>query len=117
MERTNVFIQTTPDLFQDAPEAPPSKPLTAKDLMVRRERQTFIRLEKTDAVLFTVRTYMRPMTELGEDEIKALRSQIMGWEEEVRLYKGYAIWGETLMRWCEEMVGDVDQEDMAKEKA
>ncbi|KAF8867146.1 hypothetical protein BDZ45DRAFT_700125 [Acephala macrosclerotiorum] len=115
MERTNLFVQTTPDLFQDAPEAPPSKPLTARDLIVRRERQTFIRLEKTDAVLFTVRTYLQPMIELGEEEVRALRSQIMGWEEEVRLYKGYGIWGEALMRWCEQMVGDSDQELKEKE--
>lgn len=116
MERTNLFIQTTSDLFQDAPEAPLSKTLASRDLMIRRERQTFIRLEKTDAVLFTVRTYMQPMTELGEEEIKALRSQILGWEEEVRLYKGYEIWGEILMGWCDEMVGDVEHESDVKGK-
>lgn len=108
MERTNLFIQTTDELFQDAPEQPPTRPLTFKDLIVRRERQTFMRLEKTNAVLFTVRTYIRPMTELRGEEIKALRSQILGWEEEVRLYKGYAIWGDILMKWCEEMIGDID---------
>ncbi|KUJ20449.1 uncharacterized protein LY89DRAFT_771352 [Mollisia scopiformis] len=116
MERTNLFIQTTTELFQNAPEDPLARALTAKDLMVRRERQTFVRLEKTDAVLFTVRTYMQSMTGLGNEEIRALRSQILGWEEEVRLYKGFAIWGEVLMKWCEEMVGGVQREAEVKDK-
>ncbi|KAE8441150.1 hypothetical protein EG329_005833, partial [Mollisiaceae sp. DMI_Dod_QoI] len=111
MERTNLFIQTTPELFQDAPEVAPTRPLTPDKLMVRRERQTFIRLEKTDAVLFTVRTYMQPLIELSEEEIKALRSQVLGWEEEVRVYKGYGIWGEPLMKWCEATVGGTNHED------
>lgn len=105
MERTNLFIQTTPDLFQDAPEEVSEERITANRLMVRRERQTFTRLAKTGAVLFTVRTYMTPLVELGVEELKALKSQVMGWEEEIRVYKGWGIWGEPLLGWCEEVIG------------
>lgn len=65
MERSNLFIQTTPILFQDTPEPPrsPTHPLTASDIYVRRERQTFTRLPKSGAVLFTVRTYMEGLME------------------------------------------------------
>ncbi|EKD15870.1 uncharacterized protein L3040_003271 [Drepanopeziza brunnea f. sp. 'multigermtubi'] len=107
MERTNVFIQTTPHLFQDAPEPTPSSPATVSQLMVRRERQTFTRLQQTGAVLFTVRTYMEPLTQLGDAELKALRSQVLGWEAEVRAYKGGDIWGPPLLRLCEERCGAV----------
>lgn len=102
MERTNLFIQTTSELFQDAPEPVPVVPVKPRDLMVRRERQTFRRLEKTGAVLFTVRTYMSPMINLGNEELKALKSQVAGWEDEVRSYKGGDLWGPPLDAWCQE---------------
>lgn len=108
MERTNVFIQTTPHLFQDAPESAPNIVLTIDDLKIRRERQTFTRLEHSRAVLFTVRTFMEPLTQLGDDELRALRSQVLGWEEEVRVYKGGDIWGPLLMELCEERLGPVE---------
>jgi hypothetical protein len=105
MERTNLFIQTTPDLFQDAPEAASIEIISPERLMVRRERQTFMRLANSGAVLFTVRTYVTPLVELGLEELKALKSQIMGWEEDIRVYKGWGIWGDPLLRWCDEVIG------------
>tara|TARA_R110002060_G_scaffold14621_3_gene20519 strand:+ start:258 stop:641 length:384 start_codon:yes stop_codon:yes gene_type:complete len=108
MERTNVFIQTTPHLFQDAPESAPETILTIDDLQIRRERQTFTRLEHSGAVLFTVRTFMEPLTQLGDEGLRALRSMVLGWEEEVRVYKGGDIWGPLLMMWCEEKLGAVE---------
>ncbi len=113
MERTNLFIQTTPDLFMDAPEATPNATVTPKDLMVRRERQTFRRLEKTGAVLFTVRTYMGPITNLSNGELRALRSQVMGWEDNIRRYKGGDIWGPPLDAWCNEHLIDEVKVDAA----
>jgi hypothetical protein len=109
MERTNLFIQTTSDLFQDSPEVVPSDEVIRPErLMVRRERQTFMRLVKSGAVLFTVRTYMTPLVALGMEELMALKSQVLGWEEEIRVYKGWDIWGRPLMRWCDERLGGVD---------
>ncbi|CZT04977.1 uncharacterized protein RAG0_11219 [Rhynchosporium agropyri] len=114
MERTNVFIQTTPDLFQDAPPSPdehgnmPKTVLTLDDLKIRRERQTFTRLQHTGAVLFTVRTFMEPLSQLGDDELKALRTQVLGWDQEVRTYKGGDIWGPLLMQYCEGRIGAVE---------
>ncbi|KAG4432037.1 hypothetical protein IFR05_012476 [Cadophora sp. M221] len=112
MERTNVFIQTTPNLFQDAPESSPENApntiLTIDSLQIRRERQTFTRLEHSGAVLFTVRTFMEPLTQLGDDELRVLRSQVLGWDEEVRVYKGGDIWGPLLMELCEERLGPVE---------
>ena len=109
MERTNLFIQATPDLFQDAPELASTEMIASRRLMVRRERQTFTRLANSEAVLFTVRTYMTPLVELGVEELKALKSQVMGWEEEIRVYKGWGIWGEPLLRWCDEVIGRMER--------
>jgi len=111
MERSNVFIQTTSVYFQDKPEAIPedSTLLKAADLTVRRERQTFTRLPKSNAVLFTVKTYMTPLAELGDAELLALRSQLWGWEEEIKCYKGWSIWGDILEGYCEKRLGKRDE--------
>lgn len=107
MERTNLFIQADPYLFSDAPEISTGheKRTIPKDLQVRRERQTFTRLEKTGAVLFTVRTYMQPLEDLEDEEAVALIHQVRGWEEEIRVYKGWDVWGGAFEEWCEKRFG------------
>ena len=103
MERYNLFIQTTNELFQDGPQDPPPSPvlLRPEHITVRRERQTFTRLEKSGGVLFTVRTYMQPLTELTGEEVGGLLSQIRGWEGEMKTYKGWQHWGRVVEKWCE----------------
>jgi hypothetical protein len=48
---------------------------------------------------------MTPLTELGNDELAALRSQIWGWEEDIKNYKGWGLWGETVEGLCEGKLG------------
>lgn len=102
MERYNLFIQTTSDLFQSGPSFQQAPVLELKDISVRRERQTFTRLEKSGAVLFTVRTYMQPLLELGKEHVEGLVSQITGWGEDMARYKGAPVWGELVLGWCQE---------------
>jgi hypothetical protein len=117
MERYNLFIQTTTELFQDGPEAPPPSPLILRPehITVRRERQTFTRLEKSGAVLFTVRTYMQPLTDLSVDEIEGLMSQIQGWEREMKNYKGWDHWGRVVEDWCESKLSQLQREQTTVE--
>lgn len=72
---------------------------------MRRERQTFTRLEKTGAVLFTVRTYMQPLEDLGEEEAVAFVHQVKSWEDEIKAYKGWDVWGDAFSEWCEKRIG------------
>lgn len=102
MERTNLFIQTTKDLFQDSSSFQQSPVLQPENISIRRERQTFIRLEKSGAVLFTVRTYLQPLLELERSEIEGLVSQVAGWKDGMAKYKGVPVWGELLLGWCKE---------------
>ncbi|RDW66383.1 hypothetical protein BP6252_10018 [Coleophoma cylindrospora] len=111
MERNNTFIQTSPELFLDTPEGmfPHPSPLTANHIQVRRERQTFTRLVHNDAVLFTVRTFMRPLTELNLEETKAFATMVRGWEQsEMGRYKGSEVWGETALRYCDEQLAEAE---------
>ncbi|KAM3074114.1 hypothetical protein ACMFMF_006137 [Clarireedia jacksonii] len=102
MERSNLFVQTTPVLFQDVPEVP-SASLTANDIFVRRERQTFTRLERSEAVLFTVRTYMEKLVDMDAEEVDALGKQVRGWEEEMARYKGIEGWGKVCLEFCDQV--------------
>ncbi|KAG9236954.1 hypothetical protein BJ875DRAFT_354842, partial [Amylocarpus encephaloides] len=98
MERYNLFIQSSSHRFVDSPEVP--RPgLAPEDLNIRRERQTFRRLERSNAVLFTVRTYMVPLVDIKGDEEAALRQQVGSWEGASRAYKGCKVWGEPFAAW------------------
>jgi hypothetical protein len=96
MERHPLFVQTVPELFQASAlsSATPSRSsstnsfdnalhtfvipepeevkITASDVKLRRERQTFMRLPISGAVLFTVHTYLTPLIELEKEEVTAL---------------------------------------------
>lgn len=112
MERSNLFIQTTDVLFQDVPESP-SDSLTPNDIYVRRERQTFTRLEKTNAVLFTVRTYMEKLVDMEATETEALGKQVRGWEGEMAKYKGIGVWGPTCLGYCDEVTDRIQKQTLS----
>jgi hypothetical protein len=151
MERHTLFVQMTPDLFQNdslcsssnALQSTASQTLSASRLnealdgshssgsndalgeteaevssnshaskicslskiYVRRERQTFTRLAMSDAILFTVRTFMTPLTSLGDDELTAFVEQAKGWTGEMAAYKGREQWWDTVLRYQERKRG------------
>ncbi|ESZ94001.1 hypothetical protein SBOR_5613 [Sclerotinia borealis F-4128] len=128
MERANLFVQRGGGLFQDGGEEKVDKDkegdgegkLCVKDIYVRRERQTFMRLERSGAVLFTVRTYMERLVDMKGEEAGNLARQVRGWGEEVKGYKGVGVWGGVVLGWCDG-VGErervrVGEEDRERER-
>jgi hypothetical protein len=109
VQRSNYFVQTNDAMFQQEPFADslPSPP-RVEDIHIRHERQTLRRLPRTGAVMFLVRTYLTPMTSLGDekDNLYSLRSAIEAWPEAMASYKGRHVWGEVFGAWCEEVLGD-----------
>ncbi|PPQ66283.1 hypothetical protein CVT26_010967 [Gymnopilus dilepis] len=59
-------------------------------IRLRTERQTLRRLPRSGAVVFTIRTYLTPVTELGRERGVAGRmaSALRSWPEDVGEYKG-----------------------------
>ncbi|KAI9759719.1 MAG: hypothetical protein M1835_000323, partial [Candelina submexicana] len=102
MERSSYFVQATrpteslrsilfhPDPFNTGN----TDTLTAEDIILRCERQTFCRLPRSGAVLFTVKTAMTPLTSLSEEEREAFRSEAKSWPVDTAAYKGRDFWGE-----------------------
>ncbi|KAJ4396027.1 hypothetical protein N0V93_000243 [Gnomoniopsis smithogilvyi] len=69
----------------------------------RSERQTLRRLPKTGAVLFTVRTYFHPITEIAQEDFVPgrLASGIRSWGSDVQRYKGAEKYKEVLLEYLD----------------
>ncbi|MCC5930176.1 MAG: DUF3445 domain-containing protein [Cyclobacteriaceae bacterium] len=60
---------------------------------LRVERQTLTGFSKEQAILFTIRTYLYPASELRPESLEKLVSAISGMDDETRKYKGlYGQW-------------------------
>ena len=76
-------------------------PTTPEQVIIRNERQTFKRLPITGAILFAVKTSMRPLIELSITELVTFRAEVGSWPEEVARYKGRHCWGECALKYCQ----------------
>jgi hypothetical protein len=80
------------DTFTHGMPAHPNDPpvVQPETLQFRTERQTLRRLPLTGAIVFTIRTYLVPLPELGKEKgVPArLASAVRSWPEGVGRYKG-----------------------------
>ena len=69
----------------------------------RSERQTLRRLPKTGAVVFTIRTYFLPVTDIAEEDYVPgrLASAIRSWGDDVSKYKGKKKYGDVLLEYLD----------------
>ncbi len=113
--RHNYFFQTDGNLawskimgsedsddfgWHNAPDNPP-----IEQCYFRTERQTLRRLPRTGALLFTVRTYLIPVTELYKEPYAPgkLAAAVRGWSEEVAEYKGLRKYEKTLLEYLDNL--------------
>lgn len=111
--RNNYFIQVDDDLAwswsigsEDSPAI--SWNTAEKDRAVehhffRSERQSLRRLPKTGAVVFTIRTYFHPVTEIAQEDYVPgrLASAVRSWGDDVRRYKGADKYGNVLLEYLD----------------
>jgi len=65
------------------------------DMIIRRERQTFRRLQcgkDVSAVLFGVNTYVEFIKDMETSELRALVEDIRLWDEKIADYKARDVW-------------------------
>jgi hypothetical protein len=96
-----LFIQTPEQMFAFEGGLGILRP---QDVIVRRERQTFTRLERSEAVCFTVRTTMTRLIELKDEDYRGMAMGIRAWPEDVAEYRGVSVWGDVVLRYCDERV-------------
>jgi len=104
--RVNWSVKDDPTLFQPlrytSPGGPPVTPETAGErLYLRVERQTLRRFPITDAILFTIRTYVQPLRDcvVAPEEAEKLARSIEGLPPEVARYKNIGRFAEALSAW------------------
>lgn len=110
MERSNYFIEVRKPnenlletlyrrhglVEEDAADPSP------RDIILRRERQTFRRLPRSGIIVFGVKTFLTPLDELPTEELQNLAKEIKSWPDEVGEYKGKPIWGAKTLEFCNE---------------
>ncbi|KAI2609457.1 mannosyl transferase [Hypoxylon fragiforme] len=69
----------------------------------RSERQSLRRLPKSGGVVFTIRTYFHPVTEIAEEDYVPgrLASAIRSWGDDVSRYKGKEKYGDVLLEYLD----------------
>ncbi|KAK6076036.1 hypothetical protein SCUP234_07536 [Seiridium cupressi] len=69
----------------------------------RSERQSLRRLPKTGAIVFTIRTYFHPITEIAQEDYVPgrLASAIRSWGDDVSRYKGKERYEEVLLEYLD----------------
>ncbi|KAI9151415.1 alpha-1,2-mannosyltransferase [Paramyrothecium foliicola] len=85
---------------------------------LRSERQTLRRLPKSGVVVFTIRTYFIPITEVvKEDYVPGrLASALRSWDEKVCEYKGREKYGDVLLAYLDKKHEDQQQRGLDLEK-
>lgn len=88
--RRNWSIHDDPTYFLPDP-TPPRDVEPPEGLWLRTERQTLRRLERADAVLFTIRTQQVPLSVLASrpDVARGIAAAIDAWSPEMQRYKGH----------------------------
>ncbi|KAI4942334.1 hypothetical protein J4E86_010136 [Alternaria arbusti] len=69
----------------------------------RSERQSLRRLPKSGGVVFTIRTYFHPITEIAQEPYVPgrLASAIRSWGDDVSRYKGKEMYGDVLLEYLD----------------
>ena len=101
-------MQIGRNIFQQEPFPTSSKTkCKIEDVVIRHERQTLRRLPRSQAVLFTVRTYLTHVVDLVDEpqSLHNLRAAARAMPPKMGHYKGQGIWGEILEEYCDEILG------------
>lgn len=128
--RNNYFIQVDDNLAwswsigsEDSPAISwdtAQKDRAVQHHMFRSERQSLRRLPKTGAVLFTIRTYFHPVTEIAQEDYVPgrLASAVRSWGQDVKKYKGAEKYEAVLLEYLDkEHQKQLDRGlDMSKEE-
>ena len=111
--RNNYFLQVDDDLAwshsigsedsEDVAWSTAQKNKAIEHHYFRSERQSLHRLPRSGGVVFTIRTYFHPITEIAEEDYVPgrLASAVRSWGEDVSSYKGKERYGDVLLEFLD----------------
>jgi hypothetical protein len=102
--RLNWTIHDSPEPFQPVAAKRESPADLGRDVFLRVERQTLRRLPRSGDVLFTIRTYIRPLGEIAQDAEAARRlaAAIDNLPPAMRDYRSLTHFADALTAWLRE---------------
>jgi hypothetical protein len=116
--RTGWTVLNTGELYQavdgTAPESPSlpalGDPTTGDRLFLRVERETIRRFPKTNCVLFTIRSYVRPLSHLVDrpEDAARLAEALSNLPDDVRDYKQTTELTAPAVHWLQKVVSQSD---------
>ena len=117
MERSNYFIEVKrpseellETLYRPNGLVDESMDPSPRDIIIRRERQTFQRLPRSNTIVFGVKTSLTTLDELPVRELRNLEKEIKSWPDSVGEYKGTPVWGAKALEFCKERTKVLDCE-------
>jgi len=101
VERWNWTMHDSDEYFCPFPDK--KKPEHLEEILLekvflRLERQTLVRLPKSQQVVFTIRTHIQNLASLPKSVLRSLREQIKSMPTENRDYKGMSTFVEPLLK-------------------
>lgn len=113
IQRFNYAIDNSDELFHrhshhNLEELEVGSGLRLEDLHLRVERQVLQRLPKSRDLLFSIRTYVTPITKVTEDKdiARALRTSVSSFGVDVARYKNKALWNDILQKHIAGVLGE-----------
>jgi hypothetical protein len=105
--RLNWTIHDSPEPFQPAAAKRGAPGDFGRDVFLRVERQTLRRLPASGDVLFTIRTYIRPLGEIAQDAdvARRLAAAIENLPPPMRDYRSLTHFADALVAWLRERAG------------
>ncbi|PLB54718.1 hypothetical protein P170DRAFT_470164 [Aspergillus steynii IBT 23096] len=112
IQRNNLFIQPVGEIFHLVPFEEYPKCESIDQVHIRTELQSLTRLPRSQANVFTVRTYLTPMTELRHEpeQLEALWDHTRNFPPDTANYKCHHLWGDVFEKFCREVLGKNDPE-------
>ncbi|KAI3407072.2 hypothetical protein KGF56_000160 [Candida oxycetoniae] len=126
--RNNYFIQTDNDLawsFSIGKETDEkvgwytaAEATDINQLHLRSERQSLRRLPISGAIVFTIRTYFLPITELCKEPYvpRRLLNGMNSWQDNVQEYKGFEKYKKVLLPYLEKMAEEQEANGLVLEE-
>lgn len=112
--RSPRYIQMSRSSLTDLPAwaTANSRGLAVDEIHFRSERQTLRRLPRSNAIVFTIRTYFEPVTKIAQEPHVPgrLAEAIRSWDDTVSFYKGKSHWDKILLPYLDE------QDNLQKER-
>ena len=110
IQRNNLFIQPVGELFHIVPFDKNPKCTSIDQVHIRTELQSLTRLPRSQANVFTVRTYLVPLSDLRHEpeQLEILWDHVRNFPQDIAEYKCRHLWGDVFEQFCREVLGKND---------